>query len=202
LISPRSSCGCSEPSRRTLGHRRRRAHSLREPLALSRSRDVEPVKVPGSSCRPFLKVEKDADKFAACNALSDEIGPINTPKKAFRVIGEAIGDEINEVFGVMTLDIHLRMKGLANTGRGESASVMAPIQSTLRTALAGGGDYAIIYHVHPSGVDAEPSQADKDTTKAFVDAFESIGMPLIDHVIVGGDSKKRSYYSFAEEDAL
>lgn len=155
-----------------------------------------------SKCRPFLKVEKDAEKFAACNALADEIGPINTPKKAFRLIGDAIGDELNEVFGVMTLDIHLRMKGMGNTGRGESASVMAPMQSTLRTALISGGDYAVLYHVHPSGVEAEPSQADKDTTEAFADAFESIGMPLIDHVIVAGDTRNKSFFSFAEAGLL
>jgi DNA repair protein RadC len=155
-----------------------------------------------TQCKPFLVVQKDPELFAACNALADEVGPINTPKKAFRLLGEAIGNELNEVFGVMTLDIHLRLKGLANTGRGESASVMAPIQSTLRTALASGGDYAILYHVHPSGIEAEPSDADKETTEAFVEAFEVIGMPLIDHVIVGGSVRKKSYFSFAEADLL
>jgi len=170
-----------------------------------RQADAEPVVLagkPGSKCRPFLKVEKDAEKFAACNALADEIGEINTPKKAFRLLEDAIGDELNEVFGVMTLDIHLRFKAMGNTGRGESSSVMAPLQSTLRTALASGGDYAILYHVHPSGIEAEPSDADKETTEAFVEAFEAIGMPLIDHIIVGGSSRKPSYFSFAEAGLL
>lgn len=170
-----------------------------------RSRSVEPVVLigsPGTKCGPFLRVEKDPEKFAACNALADEVGPLDTPKKSFRLIEEAIGDELNEVFGVMTLDIHYRMKGISNTGRGESASVAAPLQSTLRTALASGGDYAIIYHVHPSGIEAQPSDADKETTAAFVEAFEAIGMPLLDHMIVGGDVRRRSYYSFLEDNAL
>jgi DNA repair protein RadC len=179
-------------------------------LAPLRAREVprqggEPVVLagaPGSKCRPFLRVEKDAEKFAACNALADEIGVINTPKKAFRLLEDAIGDELNEVFGVMTLDIHLRFKAMGNTGRGESSSVMAPLQSTLRTALVSGGDYAILYHVHPSGIEAEPSDADKETTEAFVEAFEKIGMPLIDHIIVGGSSRKPSYFSFAEAGLL
>lgn len=176
-----------------------------ERAAPRRQRAVEPIILTagaGTKCRPFLTVQKDDEKFAACNALADKIGPLNTPKKAFALLEDAIGDELNEVFGVMTLDIHLRMKGMGNTGRGESSAVMAPVPSTLRTALASGGDYAIIYHVHPSGVAAEPSRADEETTAAFVEAFDKIGMPLIDHIIVAGDSRKRSYYSFAEDDAL
>jgi DNA repair protein RadC len=176
-----------------------------EQVAPHRPRGVEPVILmggPGSKCRPFLKVEKDAEKFAACNALADEIGPLNTPKKAFRLIGEAIGDEVNEVFGVVTLDLHLRLKSVAETGRGEPSSVMAPMGPTLQAALIDGAHAVIIFHVHPSGVEAEPSQADKDTTKAFVEAFETVNVYFLDHVIVAGDIRKRSYYSFAEDDAL
>jgi DNA repair protein RadC len=170
-----------------------------------RPRGTEPVILvgkPGSKCRPFLKVEKDAEKFAACNALADELGEINTPKKAFQIIDDAIGAEVNEVFGVMMLDIHLRFKGLAETGRGEAASVMAPLQPTLQIALASGANAIVIMHVHPSGIEAEPSDADKETTEAFAEACEVLGLPLIDHVIVGGSARKRSYFSFAEAGLL
>lgn len=166
---------------------------------------VEPVTLlggPGSKCRPFLKVEKDAEKFAACNALADEIGPLNTPKKTFRIIEDAIGDEVNEVFGVLMLDLHLRLKGLSETGRGEPSSVMAPLQPTLQVALIAGAQSIVIWHVHPSGIEAEPSDADKETTEAFAEACEVIGLPLLDHIIVGGDVKKRSFFSFAEAGLL
>jgi DNA repair protein RadC len=171
-----------------------------------RAPGTEPIVITGSServkCRPFLKVEKDAQLFAACNALAEEIGPLNTPKKAYKIICDAIGDEVNEVFGLVTLDIHLRFKSIGETGRGEPASVAAPIQPTLQAALIDGAFAVIIFHVHPSGIEAKPSQADKDTTKAFVDAFDCVGLHLIDHIIVGGDVRKRSYYSFAEARAL
>lgn len=153
-----------------------------------------------SKCRPFFRVEKDDTLFRACNALADQIGPINTPKKAFKLIREAIGSEVNEVFGLVTLDIHLRMKSIAETGRGESAAVMAPIKPTLQAALIDAADSVILFHVHPSGVPAEPSDADKKTTKAFEKAFEIIDIHLIDHIIAGGS--KNSYYSFAEDGAI
>lgn len=205
-----SACECLEPSQALLVAER--ATLLAEPRVVRdrarphRADGTEPVVLlgatPGSKCRPFLKVEKDAEKFAACNALADEIGPLNTPKKAYKLIEEAIGDELNEVFGLVTLDLHLRMKSVAETGRGEPAAVMAPMVPTLQAALIDGAHAVILYHVHPSGIEAKPSQADKDTTRAFVKAFETVNVILLDHIIAGGSVKKKSYFSFAEEGLL
>lgn len=155
-----------------------------------------------TQCRPFNIVQKDPERFAACNALADKIGPLDDPEKVFGILRDAIGDEVNEVFGVLTLDIHTRLKGIFETGRGEPSSVMAPLMPTLQAALIDGADSVIIFHVHPSGVEAEPSDADIETTDAFFDAFETVGVPMLDHMIVGGDIKKRSYYSFLEDNAL
>lgn len=167
--------------------------------------DIEPIVIGTSKrtqCRPFIKIEKDAEKFAACNALANEIGPLNTPKKTFRLLADAIGDELNEVFGILTLDLHLRLKGMTETGRGEASSVMAPMIPTLQAAVVDAAHAVILFHVHPSGIEAEPSQADIDTTQSFADAFETIGVILLDHVIVAGDIRNRSYYSFLEDNAL
>jgi DNA repair protein RadC len=179
---------------REVSERKSRGSGGTEPIIL--------VGGPGSKCRPFLTVHKDDEKFAACNALADEIGPLNDPEKVFRLLEEAIGDELSEVFGVMTLDIHGRLKGMTETGRGEASSVMAPMIPTLRAALLSGGGGSLLWHVHPSGIEAKPSDADIETTEAFADAFEAIGLPLIDHIIIGGDARKRSFYSFAEEGLL
>jgi len=171
---------------------------LREPkLRVASRRDSAPTR-----CAPFLKVEKDPERFAACNALADEIGPLNEPYKVAEYLEEAIGVEPNEVFGVLTVDIHGRVKGYTITGRGEASSVMAPVKPTVRAALLSGGEGAILFHVHPSGVEAEPSKADKDTTKAFARAFEQVDMRLIDHIILGGDVRRKSYYSFKEDGLL
>jgi DNA repair protein RadC len=194
----KSGCGCAAP-------RVRASRTVREDAVPHVPKGVEPVPThgtKGAKCRPFMKVEKDPEKFAACNALSDQIGPLDEPKKAAEIIMKAIGDEVNEVFGVMTLDIHSRMKSIAETGRGEADSVMAPMVPTLQAALIDGAHAIILFHCHPSGVEAEPSDADRETTEAFADACEVVGLTLLDHVIVAGTSKKPSYYSFAEEGLL
>jgi DNA repair protein RadC len=165
-------------------------------------REVELDGGRGKSCRPFLRIEKDDEAFAACNALADEIGPLNDPKKIAEFLFEYLGRTNEEVFGVLTLDIHGRLKGYTETGRGEASSVMAPMLPTLRAAIMSGGGGSVLWHCHPSGVKAEPSEADDETTEAFADAFETVGMPFIDHVIVAGSSRKLSYYSYFEDGRL
>jgi DNA repair protein RadC len=203
---PQRECPCLEPREaRALAERVAPKRKVDERASPHRPSEVDPIILSagrGSKCMPFLKVEKDAEKFAACNALAEKIGPLNTPKKAYRLIEDAIGDEVNEVFGLVTLDLHLRLKSIAETGRGEPAAVMAPMVPTLQAALIDGAHAVILFHVHPSGIKAEPSDADKQTTKAFAKAFETVGVILMDHIISAGDIKKRSYFSFAEAGLL
>ena len=206
-IRQRGGCGCHEPAQaRTLAERTMR--SGRRRLVKDDSHETaladagaDPVVLGagnGSKCRPFLTIQKDQERFAACNKLADSIGPLDTPERAYQLIKEAIGDEVNEVFGVVTLDLHLRMKSVAETGRGEPAAVMAPLVPTLQAALIDGAHACILFHVHPSGVKAEPSDADKETTEAFEEAFAIVNVHLLDHVIIG----HKSYFSFVEAGLL
>lgn len=197
-----TACGCDDrpvrpPPRRSVRPPPRvLREQARERVAVKKPRDYETVRT--GKCRPYVKIERDAEAFAACNALAEELGPLDDPKKIQRVLQEAIGEEIVEVFGVITLDLHCRLVGIHITGRGEESSVMAPIKATCRAAVVDGAHAVIIFHVHPSGVEAEPSDADIETTEAFVEAFDTVDIELIDHVILGGDVKNTSYYSFLE----
>jgi DNA repair protein RadC len=204
-------CGCHAPAqarivaeRTARSSRRRRVRDDSHEAALAGA-GADPIVLGaghGSKCRPFLTVQKDQERFAACNALADSIGPLDSSEQAFKLIEEAFGAEVNEIFGIITLDLHLRMKSIAETGRGEPSAVMAPMVPTLQAALIDGAHAVIIAHVHPSGVPAEPSDADKETTEAFAEAFNTVGIGLLDHIIVGGDSKRRSYFSFLDSGLL
>ncbi len=66
-----------------------------------------------------------------------------------------------------------------------------------KDALNHGAVYLIVVHNHPSG-DPAPSSEDIETTRVIAAAGQIIGIPLIDHIIIG-DNK---YISFKEENML
>jgi len=156
----------------------------------SPSREIE------SECRPYLKIERDEKRFRACQAIADRIGPIDSTEKSYEVLRQAVGHELAERFGVMTMDTHLKLRDIAETGAGETDAVMAPKVPTLQAALLSSPTYAIIYHVHPAASE-RPSDADVEVTKDFAKAFAEVGVPLLDHIIISTGSKK-GHYSFAE----
>lgn len=57
--------------------------------------------------------------------------------------------------------------------------------------------YIILLHNHPSG-DASPSREDFFITSRIADAGNMLGIPLMDHIILGD----RCYYSFCEHHTL
>jgi len=160
--------------------------------------DIDSDKGLGVGCRPWLKIERDEKKFEACMAIAEKIGPIDTSKRAFEILKEAVGSEDQEVFGAAYLDTHLYLRGLAETGRGEMDAVMAPVKPTLRLALQDGITGVLIFHSHPT-LYSKPSDSDKQVTKAFEEACVALDLFFVDHIIVGG---WKEYFSFADEGLL
>jgi proteasome lid subunit RPN8/RPN11 len=149
-----------------------------------------------SQCRPYLKIEKDQPRFLACQKIADQIGAVTTSKRAFALLEPAFGGNVAERFGVLTLDTHLKMRGLWETGAGETDSVQAPRVPTLQAAIVDDAAAAIIVHVHPAASDW-PSDADIGVTRMFAVAFALVGVYLEDHIIVAVGSP-HGYYSFAD----
>jgi DNA repair protein RadC len=158
----------------------------------------------GGSCRPWTRLERDEPAYEACMAFAEQLGPIDSAKKAFEVLKRSsVAREDQEVFGAMYLDTHLYLRDFAETARGEVDAVMAPIKPTLRIAtlrlamdeLTTG---LLIFHCHPT-LYSQPSDADKQVTKAFEEACETLDLFFVDHIVVGG---MKEYFSFDEHGLL
>jgi len=67
-------------------------------------------------------------------------------------------------------------------------------REVIRSALINNASSIIVCHNHPSG-DPRPSEADKEITRILVNACEMVGIPVLDHVIIG----KEEHYSFEDE---
>jgi DNA repair protein RadC len=68
------------------------------------------------------------------------------------------------------------------------------------TALQCGAAGLILAHNHPSG-DPAPSYCDREITKAIVFAAATLGIKVLDHVIIGASKSgdKVAYYAMAEQ---
>ena len=75
-----------------------------------------------------------------------------------------------------------------------NASLVHP-REVFKGALINSAISIIIVHNHPSG-DPAPSVEDRKVTEVITKAGETLGIEVLDHVIVG----ESSYYSFTEED--
>lgn len=147
----------------------------------------------GPSCLPWVKVTRDPNRFRTCLAEARKIGRLESPQKFYELVKSHMTREDVEVFYVVLLDTQLYVRGISELSRGARDRVQAPIPDMLRLAIVEGATAFVVAHNHPSGK-TNPSEADKELTKAILEASEVIGIPCFDHIIIGADG----YYSFAE----
>lgn len=77
-----------------------------------------------------------------------------------------------------------------------NASIVHP-REVFNRAIKRSAASIIAIHNHPSGA-IEPSKEDNAITKRLFESGQLVGIPLIDHIIIG----KESYYSFKEQNQL
>ena len=113
---------------------------------------------------------------------------IKDPESAIRAVGELLKDADREVVGVINLasdgtpiNLHIVSIGTLN------ATLVSILSNAARM---------IMVHNHPSG-DMMPSKEDIMITDRMAKICTIVGIPLIDHVIVGDDN--HSYFSFKEK---
>jgi len=110
----------------------------------------------------------------------------------------AMLNERVEVFSCALLDAKLRLMRTHVISRGTlTASIVHPRES-FRPAVRNAASGVIFAHNHPSG-DPVPSEEDRRITGRLADVGQILGIPMLDHVIVGAGG---SYYSFADAGEL
>lgn len=122
---------------------------------------------------------------------------IYTSLDAFRYFGKYITDKKQEQLLAIYLDIkrHFISKKIIFTGTINSSTVHP--REVFKNALLENAFYIIIMHNHPSG-DLTPSYEDDETTRIFAEVGNTIGIKLLDHLIVS----ESDYYSYIEDGRL
>ena len=103
----------------------------------------------------------------------------------------------DESVRILCLNASGKVVRRATIAEGDVNAVHFPIRKLVEEALACKAVSVILAHNHPGGTMA-PSQEDLDATKAAKAALETVGIRLLDHLIVSGDN----YCSLREEGYL
>lgn len=122
------------------------------------------------------------------------LGRPQEPSIAAGLLRRILQTEAVEVFGVLLLDGKHNVSGWAEVSRGTLTASLVHPREVFGPAIRMGAAAIIVAHNHPSG-DPSPSLEDFDVTERLRQASELLGIPMVDHIIVGAG---QAYSSFRQ----
>ena len=118
--------------------------------------------------------------------LPYNVRSIRQPEDAYSILCEAMAlhEEAIEKFGVLLLDTKCDVNAIQIISAGTLDQTIVHPRSVFQAAVLANARQMILFHNHPSG-DPKASRADVDITLRLIDASRIMGIPIIDHIIVG-----------------
>lgn len=92
-----------------------------------------------------------------------------------------------EEFHVLLLDTRNRIIKSVRISQGGLTSAVIHPRDIFREAVKANAAAIVLAHNHPSG-DSAPSRADVESTRKFTKLGNMMGIPVLDHIIVGAES--------------
>ncbi len=120
---------------------------------------------------------------------------INDPASARMFAYDLMKDLDREWVIVINLDTKLHPINYSVVSVGDLNRALISCSNTFKSAILSNANSIMVFHNHPSG-DVEPSDDDMQTTRRLIEVGKLLGIPLLDHCIVGGVTY--NYYSFFE----
>ncbi len=112
---------------------------------------------------------------------------VDTPVKVWRLLQPEMACLLHEEFRVLILNNKNMLIKNCKVSVGTISEALVHPREIFRDAIREAGASIIIAHNHPSGV-LVPSREDVSATVRIRDAGKIIGIELLDHVIIGGNS--------------
>lgn len=142
---------------------------------------VGPVK----SIRVLAAVE--LGQRAAAERQAEVRAPASGPDEVIRHVEANMRYLPREEFHVLLLDTRNRIIKSVRISQGGLASAVIHPRDIFREAVKANAASIVLVHNHPSG-DPSPSRADIESTRKFSELGKMMGIPVLDHVIVGAES--------------
>lgn len=143
--------------------------------------------------------DEEIKKLKALSELFDKIRPNVTLTKGensqeiVNQYAEKLRYKDTEELWLISTDNKNQIINEKVIAKGRRNSVYVDIPKLLREALKANAYNIILMHNHPQG-SCEPSPEDDDMTKTVLKAAKTIGIELVDHIIIS----RNYYYSYFE----
>jgi DNA repair protein RadC len=99
-----------------------------------------------------------------------------------------------ESFWVFALNTKHRVIGAYEASVGTLSTTIVHPREIFRTSIMLGAAAIIVCHNHPSG-EPQPSSDDDAVTNRLVESGKLLGVPVLDHVVIG---TRTDFYSYAQ----
>lgn len=120
---------------------------------------------------------------------------LSSPKEAAELAAPMFKRMDREMMVVLSMDSRLEPVALEVAAVGGLNCCSVDVANLFKHAILNNSASIICFHNHPSG-DCEPSREDMAMTKRLVECGKLLGIPLVDHIIIGQEG---AYLSFAEQ---
>lgn len=109
---------------------------------------------------------------------------INEPKDAADALSYDLSFHPKEQFAVLVLDTIHRLICTEVISVGTATETIAHPREVFAAVLKAGGIRCIVAHNHPSG-NLQPTPSDLELTRRLLQAGQAVGVPVLDHLILG-----------------
>jgi DNA repair protein RadC len=122
---------------------------------------------------------------------------INSSKDAYSILLPEYLDLQHEEFKILLLNRSNRVTHIKTISKGGVAGTVVDQRIIFKHAIQSLSSGIILSHNHPSG-NLKPSMEDKRITKQLYNSGETMGIKILDHLII----TNQSYFSFSDEGLL
>jgi DNA repair protein RadC len=160
-------------------------------IAAASIEELSQVKGIGSAKASQIKAACELANRLDSYPESDKQPVVKTPEDVVSLVGGRLKDKKKEHFLVLLLDTRGRLIRQSEISVGSLDSSIVHPREVFKEAISASAASVIFVHNHPSG-EPEPSEDDVKLTERLVQAGEVMGIEVLDHVIVGSNSRYQS----------
>ena len=148
--------------------------------------------------KPAKRVDIVTVKLVRESSVLYKDRTIDSPADSVNLLEQFLKDEDRERFMVLCLDTKNQPTAIHTVSIGTLNSSVVHPREVFKVAILANSNAIILGHNHPSGL-TDPSRQDVEVTQRLVEAGKVLGIEVLDHIIIGSNSR---YVSFKEKGIL